>query len=150
MTRFRNWFQARSPRGQWAVGCAVTVLVVTLCLYSLGFASFLVRPALVTTPPPETVVVSIPTAVVRPTFAPPTAPPSIILPGSTLEATPTQAPIPTRVPPTNTPLYILDPGGTPVTITPMYVPDENGILVTATPNPFATSFPGQITLVPEQ
>jgi len=43
---------------------------------------------------------------------------------------------------------MLDANGTPVTITPVYVPDIDGILVTATPNPFATLFPGQITLEP--
>lgn len=119
MTRFANWFSALSPRGQSAVGCAGILAVVALCLYGLGLVSFVVRPALVTTPPPSTVVVSIPT-VARPTFVPPTALPTLILPASTLEATPTQAPIPTRAPDTPTPEVTIDPNATPepVTVTP--------------------------------
>lgn len=118
MIRFQNWFRTRSPRGQWAAGCAGVVLVVTVCLYGLGIASYFTRPLLVTTPAAATVVFAIPTLSPRPTFAPPTIPPTLALPGSTLQATPTQAPIPTRAPPTETPLTILDPNGTPITVTP--------------------------------
>ncbi|MBI4674371.1 MAG: hypothetical protein HY741_22230 [Chloroflexi bacterium] len=122
MTRLQNWFNTQSPRRQWAAGCAGIVLIVALCLYSLGLVSLLVRPALVATPPPATVVLQMPT-VVQPTFVLPTAPPTLALPGSTLIATPTQAPIPTRAPtntPTETPTLLLDENGTPIfpTVTP--------------------------------
>lgn len=112
----RSWFHALTPRRQWAAGCAGIVLLVALCLYSLGLVSFLVRPVLVATPPPATVVLQIPT-VAQPTFVMPTAPPTLALPGSTLVATPTQAPIPTRAPtntPTETPTLLLDANGTPI------------------------------------
>ncbi len=126
MTRFSNWFKTRSPRGQWAAGCVGVVTIVMSCLYFLGLASYLARPTLLTTPPAATIVIVIPT-VQRPTFAAPTAPPTFVLPGATLPATPTQAPIPTRAPPTETPAFILDPNGTPITVTP--IADE-----TATPD----------------
>lgn len=116
MNRFRNWFHALSSRRQWATGCAGIIFVVTLCLYSLGFVSLMVRPTLVATPPPATVVLQIPT-VALPTYIIPTAPPTLNLPASTLEATPTQAPIPTRAPtntPTETPTFMLDANGTPI------------------------------------
>lgn len=118
MARFQNWFRKQSTRGQWAVGCAGIVLVTTACLYSLGLVSYFVRPTLLAAPPAATIVFAIPT-VERPTFVVPTVRPTIVLPGSTLEATPTQAPIPTRAPPTETPFFILDPNGTPITITPL-------------------------------
>ena len=113
MNRLRNWFHALTPRRQWATGCAGVVLLVTSCLYGLGVFSFFVRPTLVATPPPATVVMQIPTLVV-PTYVPPTAPPTLFLPASTLIATPTQAPIPTRAPPTETPTLMLDANGTPI------------------------------------
>lgn len=118
MTRFQNWFQTRSPRGQWAMSCAGVVAIVSFCLYGLGLASYVARPLLVTTPPMATVVFVFPTAEPRPTILFPTAPPTFALPGSTLEATPTQAPLPTRAPPTATTEFILDPEGTPMTVTP--------------------------------
>lgn len=114
MSRFQSWFRGLSPRGQWGAGCAGIVLVVATCLYSLGIFSYLIRPALVTTPPAATVVFAIPTLAPRPTFAAPTAPATLALPGSTLPATPTQAPIPTRAPPTETPTPLLGPDGNPL------------------------------------
>lgn len=116
MTRFQNWFRAQSPRGQWAVGCAGVAVVVSVCLYSLGLASYFARPTLVATPPAATIVMAMPT-VERPTFTIPTAAPTFALPASTLQATPTQAPIPTRAPPTETPTPLLGPDGLPLPIT---------------------------------
>ncbi|MCC7165794.1 MAG: hypothetical protein IT331_25075 [Anaerolineae bacterium] len=116
MTRFQNWFRAQPPRGQWVVGCAGVAVVVSVCLYSLGLASFLARPALIATPPAATIVMAVPT-VERPTFVAPTVAPTFILPASTLQATPTQAPIPTRAPPTETPTPLLGPDGLPLPIT---------------------------------
>lgn len=116
MLRLRNWFHALSQRQQWAVGCAGSILVVTACLYSLGLVSFLARPALLATPPAATVLFQIPTIAPR-TVVAPTALPTLYLPGSTLVATPTQAPIPTRAPtntPTITPTLLLDENGTPI------------------------------------
>lgn len=119
MIRFQNWFHAQSPRGQWVAGCAGIVVVITLCLYGLGLFSYVARLTLVATPLVETVVITLPTVPQRPTFSPSSIPPTLALPGSTLQATPTQAPIPTRAPPTETPLFILDPNGTPITVTPL-------------------------------
>ncbi len=115
--RLVNWFNALSPRGQWAAGCAGILAAIATCLYSLGLVSLVVRPMLVATPPPSTVVISLPT-VVRPTLVLPTSVPTIVLPGSTLQPTPTQAPLPTRAP-TNTPTPegTLDPFATPVPVT---------------------------------
>ena len=116
MMRLRNWFHALTPRRQWAAGCAVVVLIVASCLYGLGLTSYVVRPTLVATPPLATVVMQIPT-VALPTYVSPTVPPTLDLPASTLVATPTQAPIPTRAP-TNTPTITttlqLDANGTPI------------------------------------
>jgi hypothetical protein len=61
-------------------------------------------------------MLQIPT-VLQPTFVSPTLRPTLALPGSTLIATPTQAPIPTRAPtntPTVTPTLLLDEKGTPI------------------------------------
>lgn len=117
MTRFQRWFHAQTPRGQWAAGCAGIVAVVSLCLYGLGLFSYFARPTLVATPPVATIIFDIAT-VERPTFAVPTVRPTFALPGSTLVSTPTQAPIPTRAPPTETPTPILGPDGLPITATP--------------------------------
>lgn len=124
MLRLRNWFHTRSLRQQWAVGCVGIVGMVTACLYGLGLVSFLARPTLLATPPPATVLYQIPTVAPRTVLAP-TALPTLILPGSTLVATPTQAPIPTRAPTstaTITPTLVLDANGTPIfptlTLTP--------------------------------
>jgi len=117
MSRFQNWFRAQSSRGQWLAGCAGVAVVISICLYSLGLASYFARPTLVATPPVATIVMVIPT-VARPTFVVPTAaPPTFALPVSTLPATPTQAPIPTRAPPTETPTPLLGPDGLPIPIT---------------------------------
>lgn len=92
------------------------MLVVTACLYGLGLMSFLARPTLLATPPAATVLIQIPTIAPR-TVVAPTALPTLNLPGSTLVATPTQAPIPTRAPtntPTITPTLLLDENGTPI------------------------------------
>jgi hypothetical protein len=117
MSRLSNWFEVQSPRKQWAAGCAGIVGVVALCLYGLGLVSYMVRPTLVATPPAATVVFVISTLQPRPTFSPPTIPPTFALPGSTLPATPTQAPIPTRAPPTETPTLVLGPDGSPIPFT---------------------------------
>jgi hypothetical protein len=116
MNRLRNWFNALSSRRQWTAGCAGIVLIVTGCLYVLGLVSFVIRPTLVATPPPATLVLKVPT-VAHPTLIFPTAPPTLVLPVSTLVATPTQAPIPTNAPtntPTETPTLLLDANGTPI------------------------------------
>lgn len=123
MSRLRYWFHSLSPRGQWTAGCVGVVLIVTGCLYVLGLTSFVMRPVLVATPPPATVVLALPTLAPPPTITAPTAPPTLDLPASTLVATPTQAPIPTRAPTstaTITPTLILDANGTPIflTVTP--------------------------------
>jgi hypothetical protein len=118
MNRLKRWFGTRSPRGQWTAGCAGVLAVISLCLYSLGLVSYIMRPTLVATPSVATVVFAVPT-VSRPTFAAATVPPTLALPGSTLEATPTQAPIPTNAPPTETetPTLALDANGNPIPIT---------------------------------
>lgn len=119
MNRFNRWFGAQSPRGQWAVGCAGVLGIIALCLYGLGLVSYIVRPTLVSKPSVATVVFAVPT-VERPTFAAATVLPTLALPGSTLVATPTQAPIPTYSPPTatETPTLALDANGNPITTTP--------------------------------
>jgi len=133
MIRFQRWFAAKSPRGQWTLGCAGVLGVVALCLYGLGIASYFARPSLVATPSVSTVVFAIST-IERPTFAAPTPAPTLVLPGSTLVATPTQAPIPTRAPPTETPTLPLGPDGNPVTLTP--TPDATQFFQLAqTPQP---------------
>lgn len=117
MTRFQRWFNAQTPRGQWSAGCAGVIAVIALCLYGLGLFSYVARPTLVAIPPVATVVYTVP-AVAPPTFVVPTAaPPTFALPGSTLVATPTQAPIPTRSPPTETPTPLLGPDGLPIPLT---------------------------------
>jgi len=116
MSRFQTWYHAHSSRGQWALGCAGVIFVVTLCLYGLGLFSYIARPALTVKPPAATIVLAIPT-IEQATFAPPTVPPTFALPGSTLDATPTQAPIPTRAPPSETPLPTLGPGESPAVFT---------------------------------
>lgn len=104
MNCIQRWFEAQSPLGQWAAGCAIVIAIVSLCLYGLGLTGFLLRPILVTTPPAATVVINIPTVIRQPPSSP-TALPTLLLPGSTLEPTPTQAPVPTPVP-TDTPTIV--------------------------------------------
>jgi hypothetical protein len=81
-----------SPNQQIGYGCLVIVVVSALAMYCAGTFSILVRQNLGQRAPT-------PTAITRTVFdSTPTKPPPtfINLPGGTLLATPTQAPIPTR------------------------------------------------------
>ncbi len=118
----RQWFAAQSPRGQLYSGCLVILVLTSCLLYSLGAASLIIRPYLFPSPVAVTTVIPI---VRPPTLAPtptPLPPSTLALPGSTLVATPTQAPIPTRAPtdtPTPAEIPSVTPMGTPGnTITP--------------------------------
>ncbi len=122
-----RWFVAQSARGQFFFGCLGIVLVASFCLYGVGLISFVVRPLLTTG-----AASSAPTIIARPTQpVTPTAIPeaTMALPGSTLVATPTQAPLPTRAP-TNTftpspsitdTVEITGTPGTPAEVTPQVV-----------------------------
>jgi hypothetical protein len=94
-----DWITSLSPAQQLGYGCVGVMMVGALVLYCLAGAAWVARPALLQRPPT-------PTELVRPTLAP--TPTQIVqptigsLPRTTLVATPTQAPIPTREPPTPT------------------------------------------------
>lgn len=113
MSRFQTWYHAHSPRGQWTLGCAGVIFVVTLCLYALGLFSYVARPQLTLKPPAATIVLAVPTIAAVPTYPAATAQATFVLPVSTLDSTPTQAPIPTRAPPTITPTPTLGFGASP-------------------------------------
>lgn len=88
----------RATTQQIGYGCLVIGVIAIAVLYCVGSISFLVRPGL-------TERQATPTLVARTVLAaPPTlgSPTLINLPRGTLQSTPTQAPIPTREPPTPT------------------------------------------------
>jgi hypothetical protein len=134
------------PNQQIGYGCLAIAVIGALVLYCIGTFSILVRPSLVRAPTP--------TLITRTTFdfTPTKAPPTFInLPGGTLLATPTQAPIPTRELPTATPtLELTSPQpitgtilpsvsvtrGTPGTATRTFTPTRRLTgTISATPRP---------------
>lgn len=136
MSRLLSWLDARSPLGQWVASCLGIITIVTVCLYTLGLGSYLIRPSLAApTQPPATVVITLPTVPLE-TPVTPTLFPTLDLPGSTLEATPTQAPVPTRLP-TSTPTPVLEQTvETPDMLMLPATPEETATVpATATPEP---------------
>ena len=107
-----GWFANLPLNKQIAYGCFFIILLGASVMYCAGTISFVSRPWLLyrTTP----------TELARPTFLPsPTQvqPTIITLPPGKLIATPTQAPIPTREPPTLTPTVDLTNPAPTVTVT---------------------------------
>ncbi|MBI5030533.1 MAG: hypothetical protein HZB51_08395 [Chloroflexi bacterium] len=117
-----------SPNQQVAYGCLIIILIGTATLYCVGTFAMVMRPSLATRPPT-------PTQVILPTLVPtltPVAPTFINLPKGTLISTPTQAPIPTREPPTLTPTVDLTNPAPTLSVT-------TTITVTRTPTRRVTS-----------
>jgi hypothetical protein len=108
---FIHEIENRATTRQIGYGCLVIAVITIAVLYCVGSISFIVRPSLLERPATPTVV---PRTVLA---APPTqALPTLIdLPRGTLQATPTQAPIPTREPATLTPT--IDPANPAPVIT---------------------------------
>jgi hypothetical protein len=98
MRTLRERYAAQSLRGQLLTGCLGIATLAICALYGLGLGSVLVRPYLFASQAGAgaTIIPRV-TSTLAPT---PTQLPevTIALPGSTLVATPTQAPIPTRAP----------------------------------------------------
>ena len=94
-----GWLARLSTNQLLGYGCLVTVFAGAMVMYCAGTISLVLRPTLLDH--------STPTEIVHPTLIPtPTqqaAPTFMNLPPGTLQATPTQAPIPTREPATITP-----------------------------------------------
>ena len=93
-----GWLSKLSPNQLLGYGCLITIIAGAMVMYCAGTISIVLRPTLLQR--------STPTEILRPTLvATPTqaAPTFLNLPPGTLQATPTQAPIPTREPPTITP-----------------------------------------------
>ncbi|MCX7838321.1 MAG: hypothetical protein N2559_02550 [Anaerolineae bacterium] len=88
-----------SPNQQLAYGCLAIAVIASLVMYCLGTVSILVRSSFVPRAPTPTLVTPSLLGGATPTQRPATI---ITLPPGTLLATPTQAPIPTREPPTPT------------------------------------------------
>lgn len=126
-----HWFGALSPKHQIGYGCLAIIALSALLLYCVGAATVLVRPIIAER------AVNSPTPIIRPTLVPtPTQqvqPTFIQLPPGKLVATPTQAPMPTREPPTVTPTTEI----------------VNGMTVTPSPSPTAKTSPTRkVTVVP--
>ncbi|MGE5140920.1 MAG: hypothetical protein ACM3JD_15750 [Rudaea sp.] len=145
MLDFERWLAGQSSRTRLFSGCLGILFLAGCCLYVLGAASFLIRPYLFTSPLSFTTAVPLPTQTTRAASATPLPASTYALPGSTLVATPTQAPLPTRAPtstptvgeiPSVTPL----PGETsPATATPPeFSPTATPTLATATLRPTRT------------
>jgi hypothetical protein len=104
-----GWLSRLSPNQLLGYGCLLTVIAGALVMYCAGTISLVLRPTLLQRSTPTEIVH--PTTVATPTQAAPTF---MNLPPGTLKATPTQAPIPTREPPTVTPTVDLtNPAPTP-------------------------------------
>jgi hypothetical protein len=109
----QGWLSNLSPNQQIGYGCLAVVIVGIAALYCAGTFSMIVRPSLLQRPDTPTIVVRA-TAVAPPTQTLPTL---TRLPGGTLAATPTQAPIPTRELPTLTPTVDLTNPAPTLTVT---------------------------------
>ena len=104
-----GWLSRLSTNQLVGYGCLITVIAGALVMYCAGTISIVLRPALLQHSTATEIVH--PTLVSTPTQAAPTF---MNLPAGTLQATPTQAPIPTREPATITPTVDLtNPAPTP-------------------------------------
>lgn len=131
----QGWFSNLTPTQQLGYGCIAIVVFGALVLYCAGTISILVRPFLSQRATPTDIIR--PTLQATPTQAHPTF---IILPPGTLLATPTQAPIPTREPPTITPTVDLTNPAPTTSITPRGTPSP-GAKINATPTHKASATP---------
>ncbi|MBM3128967.1 MAG: hypothetical protein FJ009_10160 [Chloroflexi bacterium] len=95
----RSAWSHLSPNQQIGYGCLAIAVIGAFVLYCAGTFSILVRPTLVQRAPTPTIITRVTNQ------RTPTRPPATLinLPGGTLLATPTQAPIPTRELPTIAP-----------------------------------------------
>jgi hypothetical protein len=93
-----GWLSRFSTNQLLGYGCLITIIAGAMVMYCAGTISIVLRPTLLQRSTPTEIVH--PTLISTPTQAVPTF---LNLPPGTLQATPTQAPIPTREPPTITP-----------------------------------------------
>ena len=108
-----GWLVRLSPNQLLGYGCLIILIAGALVMYCAGTVSIVLRQSLAQR--------STPTALVRPTLAstPTQMQPTFLnLPPGRLQATPTQAPIPTREPPTVTPTVDLTNPAPTVKATP--------------------------------
>jgi hypothetical protein len=105
-----GWWTSLLPKQQLGYGCLLILIMAAATLYCAGTASIAARPFVLQRPPTPTYI-SVATAPVKSTQAPTTL---LQVPAGMLDATPTQARIPTREPWTLTPTVDLT-NGAPIT-----------------------------------
>jgi hypothetical protein len=148
MQRVSAWFATLSARGQMLWGCLGVIILTSCLLYSLGAVSFFIRPYLIPTPVAfNTVIPPTPTPFATQTQQPAS---TLQLPGSTLVATPTQAPLPTNAP-TDTPTPTESATGNPDESPPgglFVIPTSTLIPEVTTPPPTRTRLRPTATYTP--
>jgi hypothetical protein len=94
-----GWWSNLLPKQQLGYGCLMILIMSAAVLYCAGTVSIAARPFVLDRPPTPTYITHV-TAAAKPILGPPTL---IQVPAGMLDATPTQARIPTREPSTLTP-----------------------------------------------